>query len=594
MALEKTMPKRPKARMRRPDGPNYTRRPEPKPKEGERAPSGQNNVLKVMPIGGNEETGGRNCYLFQYGEDILIVDMGLQWPEDDMPGVDYIIPDLNYLRGKEKMIRGVVISHGHYDHTGGVPHLIPSLGNPPIYASDLTCAMLQKKMEDIAPEFKLKLNKVKSRDRMKVGVFRLEFFALSHNIPGSLGVVIETPVGKIVHTGDFKLDLKAHVSNRTDIDAIKRIGNEGILCLMCDSTNSYAPGHQVSEEEVEKNVEMMFKQTQGRMIVATFASLLSRVQQVLSAAEKHNRRVLVEGFSMKTNIEIGKQLGYIRCKPNTIITWEEAQKLPGREYLILCTGAQGEDNAALMRIANREHKYLRVERGDLVVFSSSVIPGNDRAVSRLKDGLLREGASIIDSKMLDIHAGGHAKQEDIADLIKLLKPKYFMPIEGNYGSLLENKQIAIRAGVPEQNSLIAENGQVVEFSNNQGYVTNVRNPINYVFVDGLGIGDVNALVLRDRKQLAGDGMIIVVAQISGRSGKPVKVDVISRGLTHMKEQGRFIHDMVAVVKKSLADKEPRMKPNEKDLRDKIRRDLEKFVFLKTHRQPMVLPVIVEG
>ncbi len=580
--------------MRRPDGPNYTRRPQPKPKDGERAPSENGNVLKIIPLGGNEETGGRNCSVIQYGRELLIVDMGLQWPEDDMPGVDYIIPDVSFLRGKEKDIRGVIITHGHYDHTGGVPHIIPTLGNPPIYASDLTCAMLQKKMEDIAPEKKLRLNKVKSRDRIKLGAFRVEFFALSHNIPGSLGIAVETPAGRVVHTGDFKLDLHAHVSNRTDIETIKQIGDKGVMCLMCDSTNSYAPGHQVSEEEVEKNVELMFSQTKGRMIVATFASLLSRVQQILVAAERHNRKVLVEGFSMKTNIEIGKQLGYIRCKPNTIITWEEAQKMPPHGYLILCTGAQGEDNAALMRIANREHKYLHIERGDLVVFSSSVIPGNDRAVSRLKDGLLREGASIIDSKMLDIHAGGHAKQEDIADLIKLLRPKYFMPIEGNYGSLLENKQIAIRAGVPENNNLIADNGQVVEFHSGQGYVTSVRHPIEYVFVDGLGIGDVNALVLRDRKQLAGDGMIVVIAQINTRGGKPGKIDVISRGLTHMKEQGRFISGMIAVVKKSVADKEPRMKPQEKDLRDKIRRDLEKFVFQRTHRQPMIVPVIIEA
>lgn len=579
--------------MRRPDGPRYTRRPAPKPKEGERAPSEKNNILRITPIGGNEETGGRNCTLLEYNKELLIIDIGLQWPEEDMPGVDYIIPDLSSLKGKEKMIRGIIVTHGHYDHTGGVPHWAPKLGNPPIYTSDLTCAMLQKKMEDIAPEKKLRLNSIRSRQRIRLGAFRIEFFGLSHNIPGSMGIVVETPGGSVVHTGDFKLDPRAHINNRTDLDFIQTLGRRNITVLMCDSTNSYATGHQVSEEEVEKNVELMFSQTKGRMIVATFASLLSRVQQVLSAAEKFNRKVLVEGFSMKTNIEIGKKLGYIRVKPNTIITWEEAKKLPGNRYLILCTGAQGEDNAVLMRIANREHKYLRVERGDLVVFSSSVIPGNDRAVTRLKDGLLREGASIIDSKMLDIHAGGHAKQEDIADFIRLIKPRYFMPIEGNYGSLLENKQIAIRTGIPEKNVLIADNGQTVEVSNHQAYVTNQRIPIEYVFVDGLGIGDVNALVLRDRKQLAGDGMIIIVAQIQSRTGKVLKVDIISRGLTHMKEQGHFIGELISQSKKALVDHEPRVKPDQKDLRDKVRRALEKFVFTKTQRQPLILPIIIE-
>ncbi len=587
------MGKRPKARPRRPEGPRYTRRPEPKPKAGERAPSGKENVLKIIPIGGNEETGGRNCMLIQYGQEILLIDVGLQWPEEDMPGVDYIIPDLSYLQGKEKMIRGVVITHGHYDHTGGVPHWIPRLGNPPIYSSDLTCAMLQKKMEDIAPGKKLRLNPIKSRDRVKLGVFRLEFFGLSHNIPGSMGVVVETPAGKIVHTGDFKLDRHAHVSNRTDFDFVQGLSQKNIMCLMCDSTNSSTPGHQLSEEEIEKNIDLMFTQTNGRIIFATFASLISRVQQIITLAEKYNRKVLLEGYSMKTNVEIGKQLGYIRCKPTTILPWEEIKQLPPNRYLVLCTGAQGEDNAVLMRIANREHKYLRVERGDLIVFSSSVVPGNERAVTRLKDGLLREGAEIIDYKMLDIHAGGHAKADDIVDFIRMVRPRYFMPIEGSYSALIENRKNAVKAGVTEKNVLIADNGQVVEFDHGQGYVTNTRLPINYVFVDGLGIGDVNALVLRDRKQLAGDGMVIVVAQVNTRTGRVGKVDVISRGMTHMKEQGHLIGDMIRETKKALVDKEPRLKVESKDLRDKIRNHLEKFLFQRTHRQPMIIPVIIE-
>lgn len=581
--------------MRRPDGPNYTRRPKPKSKEGERPPSGNTNTLKIIPIGGNEETGGRNCMVIQYGEEILIIDIGLQWPEDDMPGVDYIIPDLSYLKGKEKMIRGVVITHGHYDHTGGVPHWITRLNNPPIYTSDLTAAMLQKKMDELAPGKKLRLNTVKTRDRVKLGAFRLEFFGLSHNIPGSMGVVIETPGGSLVHTGDFKLDEHAHINNRTDLEFIRRLGSRNIMCLMCDSTNSAAPGHQLSETEIEKNIDTMFTQTKGRIIFATFASLLSRVQQIITMAEKYNRKVLVEGYSMKTNIEIGRQLGYIRVKPNTILPWEEIQKMSANRYIIVCTGAQGEDNAVLMRIANREHKYLRVERGDLIVFSSSVVPGNERSVSRLKDGLLREGAGIIDSKVLDIHAGGHAKAGDIADFITMVNPKYFMPIEGNYSSLLENKKVAMSVGIPDKNVLIADNGQVVEFQNGQGYVTNQRHPIEYVFVDGIGIGDVNHLVLRDRKQLAGDGMVIVVAQIS-RGGKPGKVDIISRGFTHMKEQGRLIHEMVAEVKRSIQAKDKEVKgpgPLEPYMRDKIRRHLEKFIFQRTQRQPMILPVIIQ-
>lgn len=588
------MAKRPKARMRRPDGPRYTRRPKPKPKQGERAPSRKPNTLRIIPVGGYEETGSRNCTVFQYGEEYLIVDIGLQWPEDDMPGVDYIIPDLNFLRGKEKQIKGVIVTHGHYDHTGGVPHWVPILGNPPVYSSDLTCAMLAKKMEDVAPGVKLRLNPMRTRDRIKLGVFRVEFFSLCHNIPGSFGVVVETPAGKIVHTGDFKLDDRAHISNRTDLEAIKRLGGQNILALMCDSTNSSAPGKQLSETEIEKNIDLMFTQTKGRIIFATFASLLSRVQQIITLAEKYNRKVFLMGYSMRTNVEIGKALGYIRCKESTILPWEEVSKMPSDRYLIICTGAQGEDNAALMRIANREDKNVHVERGDLIVFSSSVVPGNERAVMRLKDGLLREGASIIDSKMLDIHAGGHAKQDDIAAMINMVRPRYFIPIEGNYSNLIENKKVAMSTGIPEQRNLLADNGQVIEFHNGQGFVTNERFPIEYIFVDGLGIGDVNHIVLRDRKQLAGDGMVIVVAQIHTRTNKVGKIDIISRGLTYMENQGRFIGEMVGVVKKALKDNEPKMKPQDRDLRDKIRRELEKFIFKKTQRQPMIVPVIIES
>ncbi len=376
------MTKRMKPRMRKPEGPRYTRRPSPKPQQGERAPTKGPNILRVIPIGGNEETGSRNCYLVQYGQDLIIIDLGLQWPEEDMPGVDYIIPDLRLLRGKEKHLRGIIITHGHYDHTGGVPHWSPKLGNPPIYSSNLTCAMLKKKMEDVAPGKKLKLHVVKSRDTIRLGAFRIQFFGLSHNIPGSLGVLIETPAGSLVHTGDFKLDERAHASNRTDLEFIRSLGKRNITCLMCDSTSASTPGKQLSEEEVEQNIDTMFTQTKGRMIVAMFASLLSRIQQVLTLAEKYNRKVYVMGYSMRSNIEIGKQLGYIRCKPTTMLPWEEIRRLPSNRILILCTGSQGEDNAALMRIANREDKNVAIERGDLVVFGRA----GERAVGAASEG----------------------------------------------------------------------------------------------------------------------------------------------------------------------------------------------------------------
>jgi ribonuclease J len=578
--------------MRRPEGPRYTRRPQPRPKEGERPLSGGKGALRIIPLGGNEEV-GRNCYLIQYGNDILIIDIGLQFPEEDMPGIDYIIPNISFLKGRERFIRGVIITHGHYDHIGGISHVIHALGNPRIYASNLTCAMVQKKAEDVTPGKKLRLNPVTTRDRLTLGSFRIEFFGVSHNIPASFGVVITTPAGIVVHTGDFKIDEHAHANNRTELDKIRNLGNRNVLCLMVDSTNASQSGTQHSEAEIEKNIHTMFTQTHGRMIVATFASLLSRIQQVLSLAEKYNRKVLIEGYSLRTNIEIGRKLGYIRVKQNTIVPWEHAQRLPDDQILIMCTGAQGEDNAALMRIANREHKYLQIEKGDLVVFSSSVVPGNERSVQRLKDGLFREGADVIDYKMFDIHAGGHAKADDLIRFMKWVRPKFVMPIEGNYSFLIANKQNAVKAGVPEKRVLIADNGQVVEFHNGQGYVTNHRIPASYVFVDGLGIGDVNHIVLRDRKQLSSDGMIIVVAQVA-RTGKLGKIDVVSRGFTLLDQQQQLLKELKNAIRKTLEDKEPRTSPNEQFLRDKLRIALEKFIFYKTHRQPMILPVIVEA
>lgn len=571
------------------------RRPSPKSRKGERPPAAHGATLRVIPVGGNEEIGGRNCYLIQYGQNILIVDIGLQWPDESMLGIDYVIPDLSYLKGKEKWIRGVIITHGHYDHTGGVPHWIPKLGNPEIFASDLTAAMLRKKMEDVAPDKKLRITVARSRDIFPLKPFRLQFFSLSHNIPGSLGVVVDTPLGAVVHTGDFKLDLRAHHTNRTDFQFVKSLAMRRVLCLMCDSTNASSPGHQLSEEEIEQNIHRMFTQTNGRIIFATFASLLSRIQQILTLAEKYNRKVLIEGFSMRTNIDIGKQLGYIRVRPRTILPWKEIARLPDNRVVVLCTGAQGEDKAVLMRIAHREHRYLRVQRGDLVVFSSSVIPGNERAVARLKDVLLREGAGIIDVNILDIHAGGHAKQEDIADFVGHVRPRYFMPIEGNYTSLLENKKVALRTGIPEKNILIADNGQVVEFSDSEGYVTNHRIPIEPVYVDGSGVGDVKEAVLRERRAMGEEGIFVIISTVDRRTGKVRgEPHVVSRGFVFVRDSGFLLSE---ARRHTIALIEQNAKAHRGDwaaTRELIRENLEKLFFAKTQRQPMVLPVIIEA
>ncbi|USN53518.1 MAG: ribonuclease J [Candidatus Nomurabacteria bacterium] len=556
------------------------------------APGQSSPKLRLIPLGGMEEV-GRNSMILEYGKDILIIDLGLQFPEEDMPGVDYSIPNISYLKGKEKNVRGILITHGHYDHIGGVPHLVHKLGNPTIYGSDLTLALIKKKQEDINPQHKLRLVTVKKDTKLKIGPFRIEFVGLSHNIPASFGIIIHTPLGPVMHTGDFKIDHKGGYRNETDIQKIERLKKMRMLALMCDSTNAPHQGHQLSESEITQNLEEMFKRAKGRIIFATFASLLTRIQQIVWLAEKHNRKVQVEGFSMRTNIEIAKQLGYLKSKKNTFVKDKEAAKLPDSRRVILSTGAQGEERAVLMRMANGEHKYLKIQKGDLVVFSSSVVPGNERAVQRLKDGLFREGADVYDNQMLDIHAGGHAKSEDLRWFIRTIRPQYFIPIEGNHSFLRMNARYAMEEGMAEDHVLVADNGQVIEFTKQGGKLTKEYVPTDHVFVDGLGVGDVSHVVLRDRKHLSADGMVLIVATVDGRTGRPLgKPDIITRGFIFPQSNQQLLNEIRKTVQGELKDTEPKTQANEADLRNKIRKALEKLIFKRIERTPMILPVII--
>lgn len=573
-------------------------RPKALPAHQYRSPHAPKGKLRIIPLGGLEEI-GRNCIVFEYENDIVIIDMGLQFPEDDMPGVDYSIPNIAYLRGKEKNIRAVIITHGHYDHIGGLPHLIPKLGNPPIYGTDLTLAMVAKKNEDVNPDLKLRLHKVTTRDTVRLGKsFQAKFLGISHNIPASLGIILNTPLGILLHTGDFKIDPDAEEKNRTDFEMIKRLKSMRLLALMSDSTNAPQAGKMLSEREIEQNLEPLFQKARGRMILSTFSSLLSRVQQVMRLADKYHRKILVEGYSLRTNIEIGKQLGYIKEKKGTIISWDEAKRLPSKRLLILCTGAQGEDNAVLMRIANREHRYLKIEKDDLVVFSSSVVPGNEKSVQKLKDGLYRENAEVIDSRMMDIHASGHAKSDDLRWFIGTVKPRYFIPVEGYHSFLKIHAKLAMQEGMPKDQVLVADDGQVIEFSKQGGRVmgklTSERVPVDHVFVDGLGVGDISHVVLRDRQQMSADGMVVIIATVESRTGQLVGTpDIITRGFVHVTENFKLINEIKLRAKKVLADKDPKMPSNDTHLRDNLREAIGQFLFTKTERRPLILPVIMD-
>lgn len=554
------------------------------------------SVLRIIPLGGLEEV-GRNMTVLEYRNDIIIVDMGLQFPEEDMPGIDYIIPNVEYLMPKRQNIRGVVITHAHYDHIGAIPHLMPQLGERiPLYGTDITCAIIKKRQEDYKHYgTNLNLNTVTNNAKLVLGTFRLEFFGVSHNVPGALGIIIHTPAGIVVHTGDFKIDLKSDIAGRTEVEKIKALGRRNVLALLSDSTNAREPGHQFSEQDIKVELEDIIKNATGRLIIGTFSSLLGRLNQIIQLAEKYKKKVAVDGHSMKINIEIAQRLGYMDFNKRILIPLQDVDRYPPERVVILATGAQGEDRAVLMRLANREHRLLSIQQGDTVVFSSSVIPGNERSVQRLTDKLYREGAEVINYRMLDIHAGGHARREDLKQVIKWINPRYLVPIEGNHSFLKMHAKAAVEGGFDPKRVLIADNGQVMEADDGIVRLTEERIPTNYVFVDGLGVGDIGEVVLRDREALSQDGMFVIIAIIDSQTGKiRGSPDIISRGFIYLRENQELLKEVRKKIKEIIEESATAEETlNPQYIRDNLRDRIGQFLFTKTERRPMVLPVVIE-
>ncbi|MDP1538544.1 MAG: ribonuclease J, partial [bacterium] len=421
--------------------------------------------LRIVPLGGLGEV-GRNMTLFEIEGEILICDMGLRMPGEDMPGIDYIVPNISCLKDKKKNILGVVFTHGHYDHIGAVPYLIDKIWHPGLemHASPLTRGIISKRQEDFPNLPPLNINEVKNGSKINMGPFKIEFFRQNHNIPDNLGLFIETPVGNILHTSDFKFDPTPINDLPTDFQKLKMLADRKILLLLSDSTGAEEENHSLSEKTIEKNLEEIFKKVDGRIIAATFASLINRIQQMIALSENYGRKVVIEGYSMKTNVEISRALGHIKSKKGTIIKAKDIQKYPDSKITILCTGAQGEGSAVLMRIATKEHPFIRLKKGDNIILSSSVIPGNERTVQNLKDDILRQGCRVFHYKMMDIHAGGHAQKEELKEMIKIIEPKFFVPIHGQYSMLAAHAEIAKEAGIPEESVVVAENGQIVNLN----------------------------------------------------------------------------------------------------------------------------------
>jgi ribonuclease J len=535
--------------------------------------------------------------IIEYQGKILVIDVGFRMPEEDMPGIDFIVPNIGYLKGRVKDIVGVVITHGHYDHIGAIPYLLPKLWHPHLefYASALARGIILKRQEEFPGQPPLRINEVKDGSVVKLGPFEVEFFKQNHNIPDNLGMVIKTPVGNIIDTSDFKFDESPVNDKPTNFEKLKSIGKRGILLLMSDSTGAEEENHSLSEKTIEKNLEEILKKSPGRIIAATFSSLINRIQQIITLSEKYGRKVVIEGHSMKSNVEICKVLGYMKTKKGTLIKSNEISNYPDSKITIICTGAQGEESAALMRIATGEHRTIHLKKGDNVILSSSVIPGNERTVQVLKDGILRQGVKVFHYKMMDIHAGGHGQEEELKEMIKMMNPQYFLPIHGQYSMLVAHGELAKMSGIPEKNVIIGENGQIINL-NNKGYtIEKGKVPSNYVMVDGLGIGDVGEVVLRDRQMLAQDGMFVIVAAIDRQTGK-VKgsPDIISRGFVYLRESKDLLKEtrkrVIGIINQASGSNGV---VNFTYLKDEIKNKIGQFLFYKTQRRPIVIPVILE-
>ncbi len=554
------------------------------------------NTLKIIPLGGQEEV-GRNMAVLEYGQDIVIFDMGIQFPEEDMPGVDYIIPNISYLKGKEKNIRGVVFSHGHLDHIGAAPLLLPKLGYPKIIGRPLTVALIKKRMEDYEPKStkNLKIINIKSIDQtINLGKLSASFFEVEHSIMDSLGLILKTPEGTVIHPGDWMMEKNPVNGKPLTYHHLAKLPSPKILMLESLGATNFSK-ERVSEKEMYANLERLIAQAKGRVIIGTFASQVKRIGDLLEFARKIGKKVAVDGYSMKLNIEIAKQLGYINVGKETLIPINSIQKHPDNKIIVICTGAQGEGNAVLSRIVSNEHRFIKLKKTDTIIFSSSVIPGNERTIQRLKDNLYRKCDNVIHNDIMDVHSSGHSNAFDIKEMIKQVKPDFFLPVYANHYFLKEAAKLAVEAGIPKEKIFVLDNGSILEFQNKKASLLNKKAETSYIFVDGLGIGDVGGVVLRDRQLLAGDGMFVIITVVDRQTGK-VKgsPDIISRGFVYLKES----KELLSQTRKRVVEIANRAAGsggavNWSYVKDEIKNKIGDFLHTKTQRRPMILPVVIE-
>ena len=547
--------------------------------------------LKIIALGGLDEI-GKNITVFEYEDEIILVDCGLEFPEDDMLGVDLVIPDVTYLIKNKDKIKGLVITHGHEDHIGAIPYVLKQV-NMPIYATKLTVKLIEHKLEEHHIRNQVKVNIVNQGDTVNFGKMQVEFIRSSHSIPDAVMLAIHTPVGTVIHTGDFKVDYTPIDGQEMDLGRLAEIGNRGVLALLSDSTNSERKGFTMSEKSIGPVFDNLFEGCKKRIVVATFASNVHRVQQIVNSAVKFGRKIAVSGRSMINMIEAARNLNYIDAPDDLFIDIDMIKNYTDDQLVIITTGSQGETMSALTRMANGEHKKVTITGNDLVIISANPIPGNEKSVSKVIDQLMKIGAEVVYSALADVHVSGHACQEEQKLIMALVRPKYFLPVHGEYRQLMAHRDTAIEMGIPKENIFITGNGRVLELNENEAKFTGTV-PSGRVMVDGLGVGDVGNIVLRDRQHLSQDGLIVIVMTMNEETGEIVAgPDVISRGFVYVRESENLMDDVKSYIREEIRDLESKHIRDWSTIKSTLKDDVRDFVFDRTKRNPMILPIIME-
>lgn len=548
-------------------------------------------TVQIIPLGGMGEV-GKNMTAIRYGDEMIVIDAGVKFPEEEMLGIDLVIPDITYLKENQEKIKALILTHGHEDHIGGLPYVLRQI-NVPVYGTRLTLGLVENRLKEHNLSSTAKLHVIHPRQKVKMGSFHIEFFKMNHSIPDAVGLAVHTPVGTVVHTGDFKIDQTPVDGQTVDFYTLAKLGENGVLVMMSDSTNAERPGYTMSERTVGLTIDEIFMQAKQRIILATFASNIHRIQQVFDAAGRYGRKVAVVGRSMVNVVNTAMELGYLNVPEGCYVDIDEISRYPMEKVALITTGSQGEPMSALTRMAMSDHRKVGIVPGDTVVIAASAIPGNERLIGRTIDHLFKQGAEVIYESISGVHVSGHASQEELKLMLNLLKPKFFIPVHGEYRMLIQHAELAEAVGIPKENIFIAEIGDVLEFSREKGQVTG-RVTAGAVLVDGLGVGDVGNIVLRDRRQLSQDGILIVVVTIERQNGNVIAgPDIITRGFIYVRESEELIEEIKEKVKQALAKCQENNITEWGTIKNNVRDVMGKYLFEKTRRRPMILPIIME-